>query len=181
MCTSPFNKLYDIVIQFKNSDKYNTYFWIGPPIGLKRTLLRPNAAGCGATHGNWESRNYVAVAPWSPGFLDWEIDFAALRPTASCRSSFPALPGASLQAQETAALPHFVLYSIRSRIYSARPKYKTGCKFDLQPVSFSWRKVRKMNLSRIPSYISLLYFDLTLSTPNSPQPICIVSPCVALG
>lgn len=40
---------------------------------------------------------------------------------------------------------------------------------------------RKMNLSRIPPYISLLYFDLTLSTPNSPQPICIVSPCVALG
>ena len=54
-------------------------------------------------------------------------------------------------------------------------------RFSANSRTSSRRIVRKMNLSRIPPYISLLYFDLNLSTPNSPQPIYIVLPCVALG
>lgn len=61
------------------------------------------------------------------------------------------------------------------------PQEKPGCKSDLQPGSPVWRKEREQNLSRKPPYINLLYFDLNSSTPNSPQPICIALPCVALG
>lgn len=57
--------------------------------------------------------------------------------------------------------------------------------FNLQGFAVSfvvlWRREREQNLFRNPPYISLLYFDLNLSTPNKPQPIYIALPYVALG
>lgn len=47
--------------------------------------------------------------------------------------------------------------------------------------SYIRRKEREQNHSLNHPYISLLYFDFNLSTPNSPQPIFIVLPCAALG
>lgn len=46
---------------------------------------------------------------------------------------------------------------------------------------FIWQEMKEQNLSCIPSYISLLFFELNLSTLNSLQTTCIILPCAALG
>ena len=85
----------------------------------------------------------------------------------SLRSSFPALPRAVLHRS--------VVKSVTLRTKKAEDM------FSAFTMDFGLRKERKMNLSYIPPYISLLCFDFNISTPNKPQPICIILPCVALG
>ena len=88
-------------------------------------------------------------------------------------------PAGRRQRQETEiTVPEGTPGSIFS---SVRPYTPRNAVADYLQPRFVWRKERKQNLSQNPPNISLLYFDLNLSTPNSPQPICIFLPCVALG
>lgn len=44
-----------------------------------------------------------------------------------------------------------------------------------------WRREREMNLQFKSIYIKILRISPNQNTPNRPQPICFVLPCVALG
>ena len=83
-------------------------------------------------------------------------------------------PAGRRQRQETEiTVPEGTPGSIFSptRLYTTKTRLQNIC----NRVSFGGKRGKRT----FP--ISLLYFDLNLSTPNSPQPICNSLPCVAVG